>query len=337
MKIIRQTDSLPLSPFEQMISNYVDWVKKQYEEKKKEFKLAKKHLMEIKYLEKYKWLEKYMDHLEVFHINQLHRHIEREKDDMGDYKENAPTKTTLSDHLQKMHIQRNQFGVNLLGFKVLPSNKPEPYKIYWIPGIHKDKLKDKIQSIVTSYKEPKHKKDKKHTQEEEILTNVQTRIDHFKKSVLEDKVFEQLTEPIKEDLRKQKSKQSAKNQKQYLEDQKEVVKEFHEESSAEEFFPKSLKKQKQKKADTIVKNVLDQQQRELTPEQRIGQNVAIIEEMENLKIVVPESIKNRPEQLEKVAISKKKKKPKLKITEKSFVDSSSNYQEVAEEIVEEKK
>lgn len=301
-----------------MIGNYVDWVKEQYEQKKKEFNLAKKYLMEIKYLEKYKWLEKYMDHLEVFHINQLHRHIEKMKDDMGDYKEETPTRTTLSDHLQKMHLQRNQFGDNLLGFKVLPSNKPEPYKIYWIPGTHKDKIKDKIQSIVTSYKEPKHKKSKRLAKEEEVLDSVQSRIDHFRKKA--DK--------------EQKIEQAAQNQKRYLEKQREVVKEFHEETATEEIFEKSLKKQKQKKADTIVKNVLDQQQRELTEEQRIGQNIAIIEEMENLKIAVPESIKKRPEQLEKVAISKKKKKSIPQLTEKSL-DDTSNYQVVVEEIVEE--
>lgn len=212
---IRQIDPLPtiLSPFEEMIKDHFDWVKEKYERKKDELKLLKKHLVEIKYLEKFEWLQKYLDFLEVFHINELHRHIELMKEDLGDRSKKTPHKTTLGDYLHRMFLQRNQFGENLLGFKALPSNLPNMYKIYWVPGTHKDKIKDKIQSIVDSYKEPKTKKDKR---QQQLDNTVQARITNFKANIIADKLIveekKQLSE--KQELERQKQMELEKQQRE---------------------------------------------------------------------------------------------------------------------------
>jgi len=311
-KSIEESNS-SLSPFEKSVQLFIDNAKTAFEEARENLKMAK-------YLESYKWLNEYINSEQIFHLNEFYDYL---KDHPDLQHKKIPALKTISRVLHKL------FKVGLLEYRSLPSNYRYPYSIYWIPFINEEFKEHTLKSYITKYKEPKHKKSRRITQEEEIPDSVQSKLDHYRRKIIEEKTLA----PVKKELQEEKNKQSAWNQKDYLEKQKEVVKEHHEETTTGEIFQKSLKKHVQKKADTITKNVFDEQQRELTPEQRKGQALAIIEEMEDLKIVVPESIKKRPEQLEKVASSKKKKKVIPQITEESFSDTS-NYQVVDERVEE---
>jgi hypothetical protein len=266
VKNIRQTDSPPSSPFEQMIENHFEWVKKRYQQKKEDLRLARKLLVEIRYLEKFRWIHKYMDFLEVFHLNELHRLINLMKDDLGDYKEKTPHASTLSDYLQRLHLQRNQFGENLLGFKALPSNLPNMYHIYWIPGTTKTKIQDKIKTIIANYREPKSKKDKR---QEQFDNTVQSRITSFRANVLANKLIanEKETQQKERELERQKQKEQERKQKELENEEKN--------KNREKALRKHAEKTQQKKTKNGLKGIDPEESqkkvKELNKERKIRQ------------------------------------------------------------------
>lgn len=265
-----------------------------------------------------------MNFLEVFHINELHRHIKLMKDDLGDRAEKLPTRTTLSDYLHRLHITKNIFGTNLLGFKVLPSNKPNPYKVFWLPGTEQSKIKEKCQSIVASYKEPK-KKGK--TSLERIDNTVQARLDQCEGNRRADKILA----PLKQKEKEENNTLAADNQRDYLVKQQNAIPT----PATDKLFKDALDKEKKRKAQKIIKNTLAQQQRELTDEERKEQTLAIMEALEEIGIAIPnKQLERILHAEEKKLLTKQNRKDNLRITDDSFIDPTDNFVEFCEEIVE---
>jgi len=314
-----ESTSTTLSPFEKSVQTFIDSSKTAFEE-------ARENLETARYLEKYQWIGRYIHSKKIFHLSDFYDYLVEKKEDHID---NAipytkfPTKKTIGRFLFELAKLR------LLHYKAIPSNYLYNYDVYWVPYINPDYKKNAIEIYFQKYKEPKNKQKEKKSREEKIITNIQSRIDNYTSKTVAEKILE----PLKQQEKELDLELKAENQKIYLEKQQEKVRELQKETDTEKVFTKALSKEKQRKASKIVKNVLLQQQKEQTTEERTAQNEEILSAMERIGIAIPnEKLLALEQKKEKLQLAAKKKKDNLQLPEESFSDPS-DYSEVSEEIV----
>lgn len=315
-KDIKETIT-PLSLFEKSVQTFIDTAKTAFEE-------AKDDLETARYLEKYRWIGRYINSKQIFHLSAIYDHLLEVKEDRIDSNipyDKFPTKKTVGRYFFELA------KLKLLCYKTIPSNYRYDYDVYWVPTINADFKKYVIGLYFKKYKEPKSKGKKTLSREDKINNGVQIRLDNYTTKTITEKILE----PLKQQQKKEKIKQSGKNQREYLEEQQKAIPT----PATDKIFKDALEQEKKRKAQKIVKNILAQEQREQTPEERIAQTEVILDELEKIGInITKKQLLAIEKKEEKLLLAAKNKENNFRISDDSFIDPDSNFVEFSEEIVE---